>query len=246
MIVSDELKPGSSPAGETPEQPKYMRAIKSFVIRAGRLTKGQQGALDRQWPVMGLELAQGPINPVQVFGRDSHVVLEIGYGMGQSLVAMEAAAPVKDFIVVEGYLPGMGSLLHLAEEAGVTNLRTYKEDAIEVLKLLPDNSIDTVQLFFPDPWHKKKHHKRRIVQPAFAQTIRRVLKPGGIFHLATDWEQYKEHMLEVMDVAEGYENIAGPGNCVPRPEHRPLTKFENRGERLGHGVWDLMYRKTVS
>ncbi len=244
MIVSDELKPGSSPAGETPEQPKYMRAIKSFVIRAGRLTKGQQGALDRQWPVMGLELAQGPVNPVQVFGRDSHVVLEIGYGMGQSLVAMATAAPEKDFIGVEVHLPGVGSLLHLAEEAGITNLRTYKEDAIEVLKLLPDNSIDTVQLFFPDPWHKKKHHKRRIVQPPFAQTIRRVLKPGGIFHLATDWEQYKEHMLEVMDVAEGYENIAGTGHCVPRPEHRPLTKFENRGERLGHGVWDLMYRKV--
>src|SRR5690606_36648373 len=148
----------------------------------------------------------------------------------QSLVALAAAAPEKDFIGVEVHLPGVGSLLHLAEEAGVTNLRTYKEDAIEVLKLLRDNSIDTVQLFFPDPWHKKKHHKRRIVQPAFVQTIRRVLKPGGIFHLATAWEQYKEHMLEVMDVAAGYENIAGQGNCVPRPEHRPLTKFENRSE----------------
>src|SRR5690606_11044365 len=141
-----------SPAGETPEQPKYMRPIKSFVIRAGRLTKGHQGAVDRQWPVMGLELAQGPVNPVQVFGCDSNVVLEIGYGMGQVLVAMPAAAPEKDFIGVEVHLPGVGSLLHLAEEAGVTNLRTYKEDAIEVLKLLPDNSIDTVQLFFPDPW----------------------------------------------------------------------------------------------
>ena len=219
------------------------RPIRSYVLRTGRMTDAQQRAFDRNWSRWGLEHSAGELDFDRVFGRGGPRVLEIGFGMGQSLVAMAAAAPEKDFIGVEVHLPGVGSLLHLAEEAGVTNLRTYKEDAIEVLKLLPDNSIDTVQLFFPDPWHKKKHHKRRIVQPAFAQTIRRVLKPGGIFHLATDWEQYKEHMLEVMDVAEGYENIAGIGNCVPRPEHRPLTKFENRGERLGHGVWDLMYRK---
>lgn len=232
-----------STQGQT-DKPEYRRGIKSFVIRAGRLTKGQQGALERQWPVMGLELSDGPIDPKQVFGRDGHVVFEIGYGMGQSLAAMAATAPEKDFIGVEVHLPGVGSLLHLAEEAGVSNLRTYKDDAIEVLKLLPDNSIDTVQLFFPDPWHKKKHHKRRIVQPEFAQTLRRILKPGGIFHMATDWEPYMEHMLEVMDVAEGYENIAGRGQCVPRPEHRPLTKFEKRGETKGHGVWDLMYKKV--
>jgi tRNA (guanine-N7-)-methyltransferase len=225
------------------EKPQYRRGIKSFVIRAGRLTKGQEGALERQWPVMGMTLEQGPIVPAEVFGRDGHVVLEIGYGMGQSLVQMAQAAPEKDFIGVEVHLPGVGSLLNLAEEAGVTNLRTYKDDAIEVLKLIPDNSIDTVQLFFPDPWHKKKHHKRRIVQTEFAQTLRRILKPGGIFHMATDWENYMEHMIEVMDAQEGYENIAGNGNCVPRPEHRPLTKFEKRGERKGHGVWDMMYRK---
>lgn len=241
MSEHDENPAAAAAEGD---KPVYRRGIKSFVIRAGRLTKGQEGALERQWPVMGLELAQGAINPVEVFGRDGHVVLEIGYGMGQSLVQMAAAAPEKDFIGVEVHLPGVGSLLYLAEEAGISNLRSYKEDAIEVLKLLPDNSIDTVQLFFPDPWHKKKHHKRRIVQAEFAQTIRRILKPGGVFHMATDWEPYMEHMLEVMDVAEGYENVAGKGNCVPRPEHRPLTKFENRGERLGHGVWDLMFRKV--
>lgn len=225
------------------EKKQYRRGIKSFVIRAGRLTKGQEGALERQWPIMGMELEDGPIDLKQVFGRDSHVVLEIGYGMGQSLVQMAQAAPEKDFIGVEVHLPGVGSLLNHAEEAGVTNLRTYKDDAIEVLKLIPDNSLDTVQLFFPDPWHKKKHHKRRIVNNEFAQTLRRVLKPGGIFHMATDWEPYSEHMLEVMDVAEGYENIAGQGQCVDRPDHRPYTKFEKRGERKGHGVWDIMYRK---
>ncbi|MAK92214.1 MAG: tRNA (guanosine(46)-N7)-methyltransferase TrmB [Oleibacter sp.] len=241
--MTDDLTTDDQAPEESSDKPQYRRGIKSFVIRAGRLTKGQQGGLERQWPVMGLTLEQGPINPVDVFGRDGHVVLEIGYGMGTSLVQMAKAAPEKDFIGVEVHLPGVGSLLNLAEEAGVTNLRTYKDDAIEVLKLIPDNSIDTVQLFFPDPWHKKKHHKRRIVQSEFAQTLRRILKPGGIFHMATDWENYMEHMLEVMDAEEGYENIAGKGNCVPRPEHRPLTKFEKRGETKGHGVWDLMYRK---
>lgn len=225
------------------DKPVYRRGIKSFVIRAGRLTKGQEGALERQWPTMGMELSDGVINPTEVFGRDSHVVLEIGYGMGQSLVKMAQAAPEKDFIGVEVHLPGVGSLLYLAEEAGVTNLRTYKDDAIEVLKLIPDASIDTVQLFFPDPWHKKKHNKRRIVQADFAQTIRRILKEGGVFHMATDWEAYSEHMMEVMEAAEGYENIAGKGQCVERPENRPLTKFEKRGELRGHGVWDLMFKK---
>lgn len=237
--MSEEQSPHTnSPKEESP----FRRGIKSFVIRAGRLTKGQEGALERQWPQMGLEIAQGTINPSAVFGREAPVTLEIGYGMGQSLAAMAQAAPECDFIGVEVHLPGVGSLLHMAEEMNLTNLRTYKEDAIEVLKLLPDQSVDTVQLFFPDPWHKKKHHKRRIVQPEFAQTIRRVLKKGGVFHMATDWEAYKDHMLEVMDVQAGYENIAGTGNCVPRPENRPLTKFERRGELRGHGVWDLMYR----
>ncbi|MFY9180582.1 MAG: tRNA (guanosine(46)-N7)-methyltransferase TrmB, partial [Venatoribacter sp.] len=143
---------------------------------------------------------------------------------------------------IEVHLPGVGALLALAEENELTNLRTYKEDAIEVLKLLPDHCVDTVQLFFPDPWHKKKHNKRRIVQPAFADTLHRILKPGGIFHMATDWEPYKDHMLEIMDAQSNYENIAGKGNCVPRPDFRPHTKFEARGERKGHGVWDLMYR----
>jgi tRNA (guanine-N7-)-methyltransferase len=243
-VLSQTTSEQEPEVNEASEQPTYRRGIKSFVIRAGRLTKGQQGALDRQWSIMGLELTDGPIVPSEVFGRDGHVVLEIGYGMGQSLVQMAQAAPDKDFIGVEVHLPGVGSLLNLAEEAGVTNLRTYKDDAIEVLKLIPDNSIDTVQLFFPDPWHKKKHHKRRIVQPEFADTLRRILKDGGVFHMATDWENYAEHMMEVMEAQSGYENIVGKDQYVPRPEHRPLTKFEKRGENKGHGVWDLMFKKV--
>lgn len=222
--------------------PEYRRAIKSFVMRAGRLTKGQEGALERVWPTMGLELAQGAITPSQVFGREAPLVVEIGYGMGTTLVQMAQAAPEKDFIGIEVHLPGVGALLALAEENELTNLRTYKEDAIEVLKLLPDHCVDTVQLFFPDPWQKKKHHKRRIVQSSFAQSLRRVLKVGGIFHMATDWEPYKDHMLETMDIEPGFENIAGIGQCVARPDDRPYTKFEKRGETKGHGVWDLMYR----
>lgn len=224
------------------EATEFHRGIKSFVMRAGRLTKGQEGALERQWPVMGLELEQGAIVPSEVFGRQAPLTVEVGYGMGQSLAAMAQAMPERDFIGIEVHTPGVGSLLKLAEEMGLTNLRTYKEDAIEVLKLLPDHCVDTFQLFFPDPWHKKKHHKRRIVQPAFADTIHRLLKQGGIFHMATDWEPYKDHMLEIMDAQSNYENVAGLGNCVPRPDTRPHTKFEARGERKGHGVWDLMYR----
>lgn len=224
------------------DKPVYRRGIKSFVIRAGRLTKGQELALERKWSEWGVELSDGEINPAKLFGRDAHTVLEIGFGMGQSLVEMAQNAPEKNYFGVEVHLPGVGSVLNLAEEAGIDNLRVSKDDAIEVLKLIPDNSIDTVQLFFPDPWHKKKHHKRRIVQSEFAQTLRRILKPGGIFHLATDWEPYMEHMLEIMDVEEGFENIAGSGNCIDRPDDRPLTKFEKRGQGKGHGVWDMKYR----
>lgn len=229
------------PAPQDAKQP-YIRTIKSFVIRAGRLTKGQEGALERQWPKLGLELSQGALQPQAAFGRAAPLVLEIGYGMGASLAQMAKAAPEKNFLGVEVHLPGVGALLSLAEELELSNLRTYKEDAIEVLKLLPEHSVDCVQLFFPDPWHKKKHHKRRIVQPEFAASLHRVLKKGGIFHLATDWEAYKDHMLEVMDQQSDYENIAGQGQCVPRPDSRPYTKFEKRGETRGHGVWDLMYR----
>jgi tRNA (guanine-N7-)-methyltransferase len=239
----DSIATDAGVAEDTATGVAFPRAIKSFVIRAGRMTKGQELALQRCWPKWGLSIEQGPMVPAEVFGRDSHTVVEIGYGMGQSLVEMAVQAPEKNFIGIEVHVPGVGSLLNLADEAGCTNLRTYKEDAIEVLKLIPDNSIDTVQLFFPDPWHKKKHHKRRIVNPQFAQTLRRILKVGGVFHMATDWEPYSEHMLEIMDVQEGYENIAGNGNCVPRPDNRPLTKFEKRGHTRGHGVWDLMYRK---
>ncbi len=226
------------------EQPKYLRRIRSFVLREGRLTKGQQRSLELFWPTMGLEHQAQPYDFSQVFGRNADLVLEIGFGMGKSLVAMAKAAPELDFIGIEVHKPGVGACLGEAEAEGVSNLRLFEHDAVEILNdSIADNSLTTVQLFFPDPWHKTRHHKRRIVQMEFVQLLRRKLKPGGVFHMATDWENYAEHMLEVMTAAEGYQNLATDQQYVPRPDNRPLTKFENRGVKLGHGVWDLMFKK---
>ena len=237
-------QPSTEPQNEELQENKYLRRIRSFVLREGRLTKGQQRSLDLFWPTMGLEYQATPYDMKAVFGREADLVLEIGFGMGKSLVQMAKAAPEKDFIGIEVHKPGVGACLGEAETEGVKNLRVFEHDAIEILNdSIADNSLSTVQLFFPDPWHKKRHHKRRIVQAEFAQLLRRKLKIGGVFHMATDWENYAEHMLEVMKVAEGYSNLSQTNDYVPRPEHRPLTKFENRGVNLGHGVWDLMFRK---
>ncbi|WP_293267545.1 tRNA (guanosine(46)-N7)-methyltransferase TrmB [Neptunomonas sp.] len=227
------------------EEKKHMRTVRSFVKRAGRTTEGQEKALEEVWPVMGLEIKNGSVNFTEVFGREAPVVLEIGFGMGDSLLEMASREPSKNFVGIEVHSPGVGRLLSNANEEGLTNIRVYAEDAVEVFKqCVPDNSLDTLQLFFPDPWHKKRHHKRRIVQPDFAQSIRKKLKVGGYFHMATDWENYAEHMMEVMSAAEGYKNKMGDGQYSPQPEWRPVTKFQRRGERLGHGIWDLMFEKT--
>lgn len=227
------------------EEQKHMRTVRSFVKRAGRTTEGQQKALEEVWPVMGLTIKNGPVVFSEVFGREAPVVLEIGFGMGDSLLEMASCEPDKNYIGIEVHTPGVGRLLSNANDEGLTNIRIYAEDAIEVLaQCIPDNSLDVIQLFFPDPWHKKRHHKRRIVQPEFAQNIRKKLKVGGYFHMATDWENYAEHMMEVMSAAEGYTNKMGEGQYSPQPEWRPVTKFQKRGERLGHGIWDLMFEKT--
>ena len=221
---------------------RYMRQIRSFVRREGRLTKGQAGALERQWPTMGIEFHGEKLNLQDLFGNDNPVVLEIGFGMGKSLVAMAKAAPEKNFIGVEVHRPGVGACLLEAESQGVTNLKVIEHDAVEVLKeWLPDHTLAGVQIFFPDPWHKKRHHKRRLVQPEFVALLRQKLKLDGVLHLATDWENYAEHMLDVMNNAPGYVNQAADGTYIPRPEERPLTKFEQRGHRLGHGVWDMKF-----
>lgn len=228
------------------ETAQKMRRIRSFVLRTGRMTEGQKRAYDLHWPSKGLELKNGAIVLPEVFGRDAPVVLEIGFGMGDSLAQMAAAEPDKDFIGVEVHSPGVGRLMHLIDESGIENLRAYCDDAVEVLEqCIADNSLSRVQIYFPDPWHKKRHHKRRLVQPEFVQLLRRKLKPGGVIHLATDWENYAEHMMLVMSGAEGFRNTQGEGVFAPRPDFRPVTKFEKRGERLGHGVWDLLFEKTA-
>ena len=221
------------------------RAIRSFVMRAGRMTEGQQRGVEKGWPLFGLKLADGALDLDQVFGRQAPRTLEIGFGMGHSLLEMAQAAPEQDFIGIEVHRPGVGALLNGVLNAGLQNVRVYDCDAIEVLnQAIPDGSLDRLLLFFPDPWHKKKHNKRRIVQPAFAELVRRKLRIGGVLHMATDWEHYAEQMLEVMNAAPGYRNQAADGTFIPRPDERPITKFEKRGERLGHGVWDLKFERV--
>jgi tRNA (guanine-N7-)-methyltransferase len=223
-----------------------LRRIRSFVKREGRLTKGQQRALDELLPRYGISLQQGELDLDVLFGRQAFRVLEIGFGNGASLAEMAANYPENDYLGIEVHRPGVGNLLLQIEKQGLTNIRVSNDDAVEVLeKQIPNTSLDAVYLFFPDPWHKKKHHKRRIVQTEFVQLVWCKLKPGGIFHMATDWENYAEHMLEVMTKAKGFENVAGEGNYIARPGYRPLTKFEQRGHRLGHGVWDLIFKKIV-
>ena len=221
------------------------RTIHSFVLRQGRLTKGQQYALEHFLPLYGINLSKNDEKKIelhQLFNRSAPITLEIGFGNGDSLAEMAKAAPERDFIGIEVHRPGVGRLLHLINEYQLSNLRVIHDDAVEVLKQrIPHHSLDRVQLFFPDPWHKKKHNKRRIVQNEFVALIHSLLKTGGIFHLATDWEAYAEHMRDVMEASENFNSLSDlPFSS--RPDNRPLTKFENRGLKLGHGVWDLLYK----
>ncbi len=227
-------------------RPEYRKkSIRSYVVRAGRMTDAQRNAFDAGWSQYGLKMADGAIDTDAVFGRSGSKVLEIGFGMGDSLLQMAAADPETDFIGIEVHPPGVGTLINEAQAQGIENLRVYLADANDVLdECFAPQSIDRLQLYFPDPWHKKKHNKRRIVQPQFIQQVREKLRPGGVLHMATDWQHYAEQMLETLDEAQGFINTAGSGHYAPRPDYRPITKFEKRGERLGHGVWDLIYQKT--
>lgn len=227
-----------------PQTGKPIRKVRSFVLREGRLTKAQERALNELWPQFGVEYCAQQTDPATLFGREAPLVLEIGYGMGASLLAMAQAEPEKNFLGIEVHTPGVGALLIGIEETGVSNVRTLRHDAVEVLEnMLPDASIDRLQLYFPDPWHKKRHHKRRIVQAAFVVLLVRKLKPGGLLHFATDWQPYAEWMLEVLQAEPALTNLSPTGDFVPVPAWRPHTKFEARGEKLGHGVWDLLFRR---
>jgi tRNA (guanine-N7-)-methyltransferase len=220
------------------------RTIKSYVLRQGRLTRGQQQALDMLWSDYGINYTAEALNLDQCFEQQAPVTLEIGFGNGESLLQQAEHHPENNYLGIEVHRPGVGHLIKRAHDAGLHNIRVINHDAVEVLQhQIADNSLDCVQLFFPDPWHKKRHHKRRIVHPAFVQMICTKLKTGGLFHLATDWENYAEHMMAVMEQAQGFDNTSGKGNYAGDTD-RPPTKFEHRGRKLGHGVWDLVYKKT--
>ena len=224
--------------------PRHHRPVRSFVLRAGRLTEGQQRALKELWPLYGVEAGENELEPESLFGNDQPLIMEIGFGNGEATWQMAINEPDRNFLGVEVHKPGVGHLLLKIEEHQINNLRIACEDAVEFLgRRIPDRSLSGVRIYFPDPWPKKRHHKRRIVQQPFVDLLARKMKADGILHLATDWEPYAEHMLEVLNASTAFENQSQHGESCPRPEWRPETKYEKRGERLGHGVYDLVFRR---
>lgn len=216
------------------------RSIRSFVLRQGRMSPGQTRAIETLYPRFGIEYASKLLDFDAVFGRKAPRILEIGCGMGETTAAIAAANPAQDCLSIEVHGPGVGNLLKLIDAGNLTNLRIIQHDAVEVLAhMIPDASLDGVHIFFPDPWHKKKHHKRRLIQAPFIHALCAKLKAGAYIHVATDWQDYAEWVLEVLRGERKLENTVA--DYAPQPDYRPLTKFEQRGLRLGHGVWDLIF-----
>ncbi len=233
--------PDHSPA-PPPDALAPRRPIRSFVLRAGRMGTGQMRALEELGPRYVLPYARQALQTGQVFGRQAPVVLEIGFGMGGATAEIAQSLPGTDFIGVEVHTPGVGALLKHISEKQLSNLRIVQHDAVDVLEhMISPGSLAGVHIFFPDPWHKKKHNKRRLVQPEFVQKLVSRLATGGYIHCATDWQPYAEQMLEVLSAEPGLCNTAE--GYAPKPAYRPLTKFENRGLKLGHGVWDLVFTR---
>ena len=238
--MSSDFPPGGIPRPMLYDPTEHR--IRSFVTRAGRLSIAQARALEELGPQFLIEYAKAPLDVKQAFGRKAPVILEIGFGMGDTTSHIARSMPEKDFIGVEVHTPGVGSLLKQVGEQGLTNLRLIQHDAVEVLnQMIPDASLAGVHVFFPDPWHKARHNKRRLLQPPFVRLLAEKLAPGGYLHCATDWEDYAVQMLEVLGSESLLQNTAE--GYAPQPAYRPLTKFENRGIKLGHGVWDLVYTK---
>jgi len=214
------------------------------VRREGRITRAQQRALDNDWDEFGLDPGPGRVHWPAVFGRRAPLVCEIGFGDGRSLLSMAAQAPDTDFVGVEVYRPGVGALLLRLKEAGLKNVRVSMMDGMEFLRdCVPAASLDTLMVLFPDPWPKKRHHKRRLIQPGFTAAAVAALRPGGRLHCATDWEDYAHWMMQVLSGFDELENTAGAGRFAERPAYRPRTKYEQRGAGLGHGTWDLVFRR---
>jgi len=233
----------------------HPRSIKSYAIRSGRMTAGQLKAYQEFWLKYGIEAGDADLNFSELFSRSAPVIMEIGFGMGDSLIEMAGRYPENNYLGIEVHKPGVGRLLGNIAERNLSNLRVMRHDAVQVLKKqIKDGSLHAVYLFFPDPWHKRRHHKRRIVKDEFVQLVRQKLEKNGYFHMATDWEHYAIQMLDTMNSASGFKNCAANGDnnkngknnekFIPRPDYRPMTKFEHRGVRLGHGVWDILFKKT--
>jgi tRNA (guanine-N7-)-methyltransferase len=241
---SEDANAQTAPEGT---QAPFMRVIKSYVLRAGRTGPGQQRAYEAFGPRFLLTYAPAPLDVDAVFGRRAPLIMEIGFGMGGATAQIAQTRPQDNFLCCEVHEPGVGALLKLCGEQGIENIRIFRHDAVEVLDhMLGENSLDGVHIFFPDPWHKTRHHKRRLIQTPFVNRLARHLKPGGYLHLATDWQPYAEQMLAVLSAEPLLANTAAAGGdgYATKPDYRPLTKFENRGLKLGHGVWDLVFRRV--
>ncbi|NNL57266.1 MAG: tRNA (guanosine(46)-N7)-methyltransferase TrmB [Pseudomonadales bacterium] len=236
--------PTTGPGRLLDKENRQRRPIRSFVIRSGRMTDAQRAALQQHMQRWALPLAQQPTDFAASFGNTHPLVLEIGFGMGDSLASMAAANPQQNFIGVEVHQAGVGRLLALVEKQQLQNVRVYCHDAVEVLsKNIAVASLDRVNIYFPDPWHKKRHHKRRLVQPSFLTLLHSRLKQGGLLHIATDWQAYAEHVLEIIEESTDFYNVATPAQFVAAKDYgRPETKFERRGLKLGHGVWDMVFQ----
>ena len=220
------------------------RHIRSFVLRQGRVSPAQQRACDELLPSYGIRYVAQPLDLDLAFGRSAPTILEIGFGMGDSTAAIALAHPENDYLALEVHTPGVGNLLKLIDAQQIANIRIIQHDAVEVLRdMIGNETLDGVHIFFPDPWHKARHNKRRLIQAPFIAQLVQKLKPGGYIHVATDWQDYAEQVLSVLSADPLLENTAT--DYAPRPAYRPLTKFEQRGIRLGHGVWDLLFRRNI-
>ena len=220
------------------------RRIRSYVLRQGRVSNAQQRSLDTLLPRFGIPYAAVPLDLAAAFGRTAPKILEIGFGMGETTAAIAQAHSQNDYLAIEVHSPGVGSLLKQIGELDLANVRIIQHDAVDVLQhMLADNALDGAHIFFPDPWHKTRHKKRRLIQPPLVALLARKLKPGGYIHVATDWQDYAEQVLAVLSEEPLLQNTAAA--YAPRPDYRPLTKFEQRGLRLGHGVWDILFQRKA-